>query len=218
MYLKTTHNIIGKAGLADSFLERIDSLDYDVFHTKDTEDRREMWAPHKEAEALLMRRVKPTRQGGNTFTHVTFDSWYDFKDLIDPLVQKVADYYNYEEAWCHQALLVNLPAHKKVYKHNDSRLIFQFMHRVHLPILTFPEVNFYSYYGDETTKVPMDTDVITEINNVALHEVENNSENGRIHLIFDVMVPPSRYGGIRLPPDREGATLPKIYFEYPEDK
>lgn len=59
-------------------------------------------------------------------------------------------------------------------------------HRIHVPIVTFPEVAFSSGpLEDSMTRFAFNEGTIVELNNAAKHCVHNPTSHHRIHLIFD---------------------------------
>lgn len=59
-------------------------------------------------------------------------------------------------------------------------------HRIHVPIVTFPEVAFSSGpLKDSMTRFAFNEGTIVELNNAAKHCVHNPTSHHRIHLIFD---------------------------------
>ena len=76
---------------------------------------------------------------------------------------------------------VLLPPYSKVLPHYDAGKYFEHIHRCHWVIQTSPEVTFFV----EEKPYYMAEGEIWEVSNVDLHAVENKSNIGRIHLIFD---------------------------------
>lgn len=63
-------------------------------------------------------------------------------------------------------------------------------HRIHVPIVTFPEVAFSSGpLEDSMTRFAFNEGTIVELNNAAKHCVHNPTAQHRIHLIFDYVEP-----------------------------
>jgi len=105
-----------------------------------------------------------------------------FKEDIDSLEYLLSKVYE-EKGEIIRAVLVNLPAGNYVKRHYDrSRETFKIHPRVHIPIITNPDVSFI--IEDENFFMKQGT--LYEINNNnKLHGVYNNSTQDRIHLILD---------------------------------
>ncbi|HKU17198.1 MAG TPA: aspartyl/asparaginyl beta-hydroxylase domain-containing protein [Steroidobacteraceae bacterium] len=80
-----------------------------------------------------------------------------------------------------RAMMARLPAGARIGRHRDLHPSFAASHRIHVPLLTNPDVLFV--VGDE--RVPLQEGVAFELNNALPHEVLNNGESARIHFIFD---------------------------------
>ena len=80
-----------------------------------------------------------------------------------------------------------LPAGTKVNPHYDDTESFVIQHRVHIPIITSPEIIFTIDGIDKNLKIGE----IWEIDNTKMHGVNNPSDIDRIHLIVDFKKAPS---------------------------
>jgi len=80
-------------------------------------------------------------------------------------------------------ILAKLLAGGNIPKHTDAGFSLLNCHRIHVPIITSDNVVF-SVGGEE---INMQTGDLWEINNAAVHGVENHSGEDRIHLIVDWM-------------------------------
>jgi hypothetical protein len=79
--------------------------------------------------------------------------------------------------------LAELPAGAKIAAHRDNGIGITVVHRIHVPVLTNPEVHFFidkvSHY--------LEAGVVYEFDNTRLHAVENRSGERRVHLMCDLM-------------------------------
>lgn len=87
-------------------------------------------------------------------------------------------------------LYVNLPAGQNILDHKDGGYYLSVVHRLHIPIITNPNVSFI--IGD--TKFHMEEGNLYEINNQQRHAVCNSSDMDRVHLIIDI-IPKDKYPG-----------------------
>lgn len=80
------------------------------------------------------------------------------------------------------AILINLPAGKKIKRHIDKAELFKKCHRIHIAIQTNPKC----FFEVDNEIVNMKEGEIWEINNDnKYHSVENTGETDRIHLLID---------------------------------
>jgi hypothetical protein len=84
-----------------------------------------------------------------------------------------------------RAMVTRLRPGRRIARHIDSHPTFSIAHRVHVPLLTNPRVEFI--VGPE--KVPPRPHFAFELNNLMLHQVANNGATDRIHFIFDYAPP-----------------------------
>jgi hypothetical protein len=84
-----------------------------------------------------------------------------------------------------RAMVVRLPAGARIAKHRDSHPSFASAHRIHVPLVTNPSVEFV-VNGE---RVPPRAHFGFELNNNVLHQVVNRGGEHRIHLIFDYLPP-----------------------------
>jgi aspartyl/asparaginyl beta-hydroxylase (cupin superfamily) len=66
-------------------------------------------------------------------------------------------------------------------KHTDQGELFESSRRIHIPLITNKNVNFHI----QDKKYNFSEGCVVEINNLKEHQVENNGEEDRVHLIID---------------------------------
>ena len=84
-----------------------------------------------------------------------------------------------------RAMMARLPAGARIARHRDQHPSFDASHRIHLPLKTNPRVTFM--VGSDVIRA--EEGVAFELNNTLPHEVVNNSDEPRIHFIFDYAPP-----------------------------
>lgn len=84
-----------------------------------------------------------------------------------------------------RATLVKLLPGGTIPAHQDLNFSLTHSHRVHVPIVTNPDVLFT--VGEETLHLPPGE--VYEINNRRMHSVENEGDEARVHLILDFVLP-----------------------------
>lgn len=125
-----------------------------------------------------------------------YQSYEDFSDAVRKIEKRFVDEQlnNYtdeivkdlEEKFDGIAGLVvypRMPAQTNIGQHIDRGYYLKTVHRLHIPIVTNPDV--YFLIGD--TKFHMEEGRVYEINNQQRHGVSNSGDTQRIHLIVDII-------------------------------
>ena len=84
-----------------------------------------------------------------------------------------------------RAMITRLPPGRRIARHKDSHPSFSVAHRVHIPLVTNPAVEFIV----GTERVPPRAHFAFELNNLMIHQVSNHGTESRIHFIFDYAPP-----------------------------
>jgi quercetin dioxygenase-like cupin family protein len=120
---------------------------------------------------------------------------------MEPVMQAIRAYYgrtaSSDEGYFIRIILTRLSPGTVIKPHRDQGESLMRAHRCHVPITTNPLVDFY--LGEQ--KFHFEAGEIWEINNRARHAVGNRSDEGRVHLILDYVVPGERVD------DPEGAVV-----------
>jgi hypothetical protein len=100
---------------------------------------------------------------------------------VDDCVVQVLGFY--PGARLARATLAELGAGAAIAPHRDNGIGITAVHRIHVPVLTNPQVHFF------IDRVPhyLQADTIYEFDNTRLHAVENRSSERRVHLMLDFM-------------------------------
>jgi aspartyl/asparaginyl beta-hydroxylase (cupin superfamily) len=106
--------------------------------------------------------------------------------LVEPIIKDLEQLYNGKVG---KAILTKLKAGKKINGHTDRGNYLDISRRNHIPITTNNKVFFAIGKG----LLNMHEGECWEINNMQYHEVINDSEEDRIHLIIDII--PNEYIG-----------------------
>lgn len=107
-----------------------------------------------------------------------FDT-YTFTESIRPMVEKA-----YGKGEFYRICLVKLSANSKVDPHKDSGVNLINDQRIHIPIITHPDITFT--VGGERKN--MKVGEMWTIDNSALHSVDNPTDVDRVHMIIDYKV------------------------------
>lgn len=105
---------------------------------------------------------------------------------LDQFVARLQAHFGLEEPYVYKAMLARLPPGAAIAPHKDSSFILQQVHRLHLPVLTSPDVHFsvgeHMYHLEEGCWY--------ELDNCQTHGVENRSTTTAcVHLIVDLAEP-----------------------------
>ena len=108
-------------------------------------------------------------------------AWDEWKDLLEPVLAAATADYGYERGAFPRVMLARMAPGGEIEPHNDSNPAAQWPHKIHVPLLTNPDVTFFvdevAYHFAEGEAV--------EVNNMATHAVTNRGSTDRIHLIFE---------------------------------
>ena len=121
-----------------------------------------------------------------TVTKIWEDNWREWGPLITPVIDQVLPVYDgHEDAFVNKCLMPRLRTGMGIPPHIDILSSFDVSHRVHIPLITNPDVMFI--IGGE--RHIMEEGKAYEINNKVMHTVINNGPAARTHLMFDVYIP-----------------------------
>lgn len=150
-------------------------------HWADDISRQQTFDVHKHTETIFLRfrsNVSDCGIAGLKFINYPLFEYYE--EHILKILDIIKNYYKIND-YC--AILANLKPLGNIPLHTDNGPYFNSSHRVHLPLLTNSQVNFY--IGNEI--INMKAGTLYEINNVdCLHGVDNLSNCNRYHLILDL--------------------------------
>ena len=104
-----------------------------------------------------------------------------WREVIEPLMAAVTPYYGYSDGRSNRIMLAKLLAGAVIPKHVDEDESSAVPHKIHVPLFTYPEVEFWE--ADQTYH--LDEGRAYEVNNRILHGGQNRSAHDRVHLIFD---------------------------------
>lgn len=114
-------------------------------------------------------------------TSYDLPAWKDWKDMLQPIMDKAVEEYQYRDGIFSRIMLARLEAESQINIHKDGNRAATFPHKIHIPLQTNPSCTFFvnpKRYHFEEGKV-------YEVNNLARHQVDNAGTEARIHLIFE---------------------------------
>ena len=114
----------------------------------------------------------------------TPSKWYPlFEEHLRKLKELASKFYG--DGFIIRCILTNLKANKNIAPHIDKGSSLHLGNRVHIPIITSDKVLFTVGEEEKNMKVGE----MWEINNGnKIHAVYNNSDEDRVHLIFDYII------------------------------
>lgn len=112
----------------------------------------------------------------------TEPSWRMWSAFIQPTIDEIANRYHYTNPVFPKVMLAKLRAGCSIDKHTDKGQSNQYVHKIHVPIVTHPNVRFF----EKDRSFFLEKGHAYEVNNLIPHGVINNSEIDRVHLIFEM--------------------------------
>lgn len=108
--------------------------------------------------------------------------WDWFSPAVQPIIDEILTQYP-PGAVVMMCQIANLKPGGRIALHFDAAPLLRASHRVHVPLITWPEVTFY------IDDVPhhFEAGVAFELNNQRLHEVHHAGTMDRLHLILDLL-------------------------------
>jgi hypothetical protein len=96
------------------------------------------------------------------------------------------NFYRVPKVPIRRIIFTRLQPHKGIPKHRDSGWFLEHHRRIHIPIVTHPDIRFRA--GDHWQHLAPGT--LYELNNQRPHAVRNPTDVARIHMIVDIMTDP----------------------------
>lgn len=150
--------------------------------------RQQQFTVAKDVETLLFKINGDNLSSGENPAHTDIweESWSKWKHLVNPIVeQSTQGYLGVENMFINKCLIPRLRPNMEIPEHIDVADSFTYSHRIHVPLITNPDVVFMI----DGVHCVMEEGKAYEINNKAPHSVVNNGTTPRIHLLFDMYIP-----------------------------
>lgn len=107
--------------------------------------------------------------------------WPEWRERLLPVMEQATRPYGYVRAAYPRVMLARMAVGAEILPHVDNKPAAQWPHKIHVPLLTNPQVGFR--IGDTIHHLPEGEAV--EVNNLTVHAVRNDGTEDRIHLIFE---------------------------------
>lgn len=108
-------------------------------------------------------------------------NWAEWRGLIEPVLAQAVAPLGYADGIFPRIMLARMPAGGAIKPHRDANPAAKWPHKIHVPLMTNEGVVFtidgVRYHLPEGEAV--------EVDNMAVHAVENRGGEDRIHLIFE---------------------------------
>jgi hypothetical protein len=107
--------------------------------------------------------------------------WSEWKPLLAPVLDAATAPFGYSRAAFPRVMLARMAPGGVIQPHFDSNLAAKWPHKIHVPLLTNPDVTFF------VNRVPhhFAEGEAVEVNNMGPHAVKNEGSTDRIHLIIE---------------------------------
>jgi hypothetical protein len=150
----------------------------------DDTSRQDMLGVHENTNTLFLTNFDFNWRSKDQYKIKKLYQTYKIWDYVDPIIKDLENIHNGSVA---KVMFPRLKSNSKIHKHGDANEYLEIVRRHHIPIITNNNVFFYISDG----VLNMLEGECWEINNMKEHEVINNSNEDRIHLIIDII--PNEY-------------------------
>jgi hypothetical protein len=109
--------------------------------------------------------------------------WSKYKHLLLPIMQKAVAPIGYKKGYFPRVMLAKMHPGKIIPEHIDGDSLAWIPHKIHIPLITNPQVTF-SVKGID---YHFEKGKAYEVDNSGMHGVKNEGNTTRIHLIFEYL-------------------------------
>jgi len=114
-----------------------------------------------------------------------FANWTHWRPLVEPIIEDVGGSFQYSGGRTARVMLAKLKAGAEIGRHIDQSPSAAVPHKIHVPIRTSPEVEFW----ERNDTYHLERGWAYEVNNRIPHGGCNPTSQDRVHLIFDYFDP-----------------------------
>lgn len=170
-------------------LKELGAVDISALHAKVLQLVPETWESENKAKPNRFRELGRTehiifqfvRDLDNHIDIIQYPIWNEWQDIIQPILETAVKPYGYARGKFSRIMLAKLPAQARISLHVDPYKSSTYTHKIHIPVLTNPDVEFWIedqiYHFREGHAY--------EVNNKTLHGGVNRGATDRINLIFE---------------------------------
>jgi hypothetical protein len=142
--------------------------------------RQDISSVHRHTNSIFVYDVDASWIPGNVYKIDTKTDDQNLIELLLPIINKLEKYHSGKVG---KVVFIKLPPFKNVDKHKDFGGYLESVRRHHIPIVTNEKVSFII----DGEKQFMDIGEIWEVNNNKMHQVWNEGDTDRVHLLIDIM-------------------------------
>jgi hypothetical protein len=117
----------------------------------------------------------------NHLETIEYPIWDEWKSRLEPIMETATKPYGYKEGGFSRIMLAKLPPGSKIALHIDPYDSSINTHKIHVPIQTNPDVEFWIGHK----RYHFEEGYAYEVNNKGLHGGINRGETDRINLIIE---------------------------------
>jgi len=144
---------------------------------KDTENRYKTSSKFSKITRSLLLKYK-----SESYEKKDVETMNKLKPYLDEIISQAKNFYGYKNLKLTRMLVTELPKGAVIPEHLDDGEMLTSHHRIHIPLRSDPAVKFTLDHKDYYLEPGRGY----EINNQLLHEVRNESNIDRIHMIIDL--------------------------------
>lgn len=148
--------------------------------------RQDTFEVHKETVTFFLTDYDLLWKPNDTYAMSVRDATHDLWKLTLPIIRDLEEIHGGKAG---RVIFPNLKAGGVIQPHVDAGDYLDVSRRNHIPIITNPKV----FFGIEGGWLNMLEGECWEINNMLTHEVRNESDQDRVHLLIDII--PKEYLG-----------------------
>lgn len=107
--------------------------------------------------------------------------WEAWRGVLEPVLERATAPFGYSRGSYPRVMLARMAPGGVIKPHRDANPAAKWPHKVHVPLVTNPDVRFFV----EGAPYHLQEGEVVEVNNMGVHAVENAGTTDRIHLIFE---------------------------------
>lgn len=142
--------------------------------------RQKFYRVHKDTSSIVLLSCDEEWPDFSTFKE---PGWDRLSEVMMPIIQNILTQYYPPGGMILRAVAARLHVNGVIIPHIDRMPSFHAGHRIHIPIVTNPKVQFMINRRQHTFEVGY----AYELNNQLRHSVINEGDEHRIHVIFDYL-------------------------------
>lgn len=139
--------------------------------------RQDDYEVHAETQSIIL----VFFSGWPTVSVAHGQGWDAFGHLATPIMEELVARHYPPGGMVLRVILARLLPGCRIEGHRDTHPSFSIAHRIHVPLLTNPQVEFVV----GTERIATRAGQAFELNNKMAHAVANHGDAARVHLIFD---------------------------------